>query len=232
MLHVLASIAVTRYAPHALPGTGASAVGAPRHAPSQLGWLDWLAGEDVQSSPEASEVLREITRPEGWDVSCSIGSDVARSVGGSGLLANGESATVRLDLRLRFALDSGYDPPQGSVSLLQRSSYVNAEQGIWKVDSDTDAGVPDVVQWRLNLPGGLQAGGQELLPAGPIYFNARCQRGDGGDGGGALPRLRLRAGRLTVKEDIGIDTPIFGGKGILAEFKIVGTFETRPVLGT
>ena len=40
--------------------------------------------------------------------------------------------------------------------------------------------------------------------------------------------VTLERGRITVKEDIGVNTPVFNARGILAEFKIVGTFEARP----
>ena len=42
--------------------------------------------------------------------------------------------------------------------------------------------------------------------------------------------ITLSDGRITVKEDVGADVGIFRAKGILAEFKIVGTFECTPCL--
>ena len=68
--------------------------------------------------------LAHICRPEGWDVRCQIGSDVARSVGGSGELAKAQTSTGQLDLRLAFGLDEGYSPPQGPVRLLRTSRYL------------------------------------------------------------------------------------------------------------
>jgi hypothetical protein len=63
----------------------------------------------------------------------------------------------------------------------------------------------------------MRLGDDVLVPPGPMYFNARCEWKEG--------RLALYDGRLTVKEDVGIDVGLFKAKGILAEFKIVGTFE-------
>ena len=84
-------------------------------------------------------------------------------------------------------------------------------------DQDDDEGVPTYVQWRTKCLGIESVG----LPAGSLYFNAKIVR----DG----DRCTLEAGRLTVKEEIGVNTPLFPtARGILAEFKIVGTFEARP----
>ena len=122
-----------------------------------------------------------------------------------------------LNLRVAFSLDEGYVPPQGTVRLLKPSRYF-AELGFWKVDADTDDGVPQALQWRLQSnEGGLVVGGQTLLPEGPVYFNALC-REDSRCG------WQLADGRVTVKEDIGVNAGIFNARGILAEFKIVGIF--------
>ena len=84
-------------------------------------------------------------------------------------------------------------------------------------EADDDEGVPTYVQWRTKCLGIETVG----LPAGSLYFNAKIVR----DG----DRCTLEAGRLTVKEEIGVNTPLFPtARGILAEFKIVGTFEARP----
>ena len=58
--------------------------------------------------------------------------------------------------------------------------------------------------------------------------------GEGGESGAdEFGSLELTFGRITVKEALGADTPIFSARGILAEFKIVGVFEcaqnTEPV---
>ena len=197
---------------------------APRAGMPRMGFFDWLLPDyDAEGlSPEAIAAVEDICRPSGWDVKCEIGSEVARSVGGSGQLASGPaSGTAVLDLRLCFALDKGYSPPQGPVRLARSSRYFS-EVGFWKVDADTDGGVPEQVQWRLQtLDDGLVLGGQTLVPPGPCYFNMLYTPADGdgaGGGGGSLEK-----GRITVKEEIGVNTGIFQAKGILAEFKIVGT---------
>ena len=99
---------------------------------------------------------------------------------------------------------------------LARSSKYFADVGFWKVQADADDGAPEQVQWRLDCANeeGLTLGGQTLLPKGSVYFNALYSGGVG-----------LERGRITVKEEIGQDFGIFNAKGILAEFKIVGTFE-------
>ena len=90
-------------------------------------------------------------------------------------------------------------------------------EGFFKIEADDDEGVPTYVQWRTKCLGIESVG----LPAGSLYFNAKIVR----DG----DRCTLEAGRLTVKEEIGVNTPLFPtARGILAEFKIVGTFEARP----
>lgn len=195
----------------------------PRGGWLTLGWLDWLDGP--AASEEARAAVEALCRPAGWEVRCEIGSEPARSVGGSGELSRASSATVVLDSRVRFSLDEGFDPPQGAVSLLRPSKLLQAEGGFWKVEADTDEGVPTYVQWRLGCAGGLAASGQQLVPAGPLYFNAKARASDGGD------RLALVDGRITIKEDVGANTPLFAGRGILAEFKVVGTFEAREAQG-
>ena len=196
----------------------------PRAGIPHMGFFDWLLPDydDMGLGPEAIAAVEDICRPSGWDVKCEIGSEVARSVGGSGQLASSRaSGTAVLDLRLSFALDKGYSPPQGPVRLARSSRYFS-EVGFWKVDADTDDGVPEQVQWRLQTDDGLVLGGQTLVPPGPCYFNMLYTPADG-DGDGAGGGGSLDKGRITVKEDIGVNTGIFQAKGILAEFKIVGT---------
>ena len=187
-----------------------------------LGLLDdlqqyWqsLTDLDAAMSDEAEAAYAEICRADGWQCRCEIGSEVAKSVGGSGSLAKGPaSSTAALDLRLCFSLDEGYSPPQGQVRLVGSSRFFEPT-GFWKVQADADGGEPEQLQWRLQcLDGGLVLGGQTLLPAGPVYFNALYDTTSG-----------LEKGRITVKEDIGSDVGLFRAKGILAEFKIVGVFD-------
>ena len=162
---------------------------------------------------------------------CEIGAEVARSVGGSGSLAMAKegSSTGVLSLRLRFSVDDGYAPPQGAVALLRESRFFPPaapadasarREGFWKLGEDDDDGVPRQIQWRLQTGAdGLVLGGQTLVPPGAVYFNAKASFD------AAQDKLALYDGRITVKEDIGVNTPVFSARGILAEFKIVGTFE-------
>ena len=102
-----------------------------------------------------------------------------------------------------------------------------------------DAGVaPDIEQSVWNDPhvGGDHGHvewvrvvlGEQTMVAGDsaIYFNAICTVSDGARdaAGNASQKVTLSDGRITVKEDIGVNTGIFQARGILAEFKIVGTF--------
>jgi len=87
--------------------------------------------------------------------------------------------------------------------------------------------VPTAVKWRL-FCSGLSSGGSTVLPEGPLYFNALVEdrRRSPDDAEGVRP-LSLGGGRLTVKEDVGVNT-IFQARGILAEFKLVGRFDVSP----
>ena len=196
----------------------------PRSPPPRL-LFDWLrtVGPDYDAeelSPEAAAAVSDICCQEGWDLRCEIGSAVAKGLGGSGELAKGPTTgTAVLDICITFSLDEGYDPPQGPTRLRKSSRFFD-DVGFWKVDADTDDGVPQQVQWRLQSGEGVELGGQALLPPGPVYFNALCRVQPDGS-------VALEKGRITVKEDIGVNTGIFQGRGILAEFKIVGSFEVK-----
>ena len=198
---------------------------APR-AEESGGWFSGLTDlfKDFEPSPEKAAVMAELCRPDGWDVRCEIGSGVAKSVGGSGALAKANSQDVRLELSLaldQYTEERYQDPPQGALRFLRASRFFEPEsstiEGFFKIEADNYEGVPTYVQWRTKCLGIESVG----LPAGSLYFNAKIVR----DG----DRCTLEAGRLTVKEEIGVNTPLFPtARGILAEFKIVGTFEARP----
>jgi hypothetical protein len=192
----------------------------PQRASTQLGLFDWLSSPQQEDdlSVEAAAAFEALCREDGWLVRCQIGSEAARAVGGSGELAKGSSSTAAIDFALSFSRDAGYVPSQGSVNLIRASRFLAPKPGFWKLESDDDDGVPQTVQWRLQTSEqGMRLGDDVLVPPGPMYFNARCEWKEG--------RLALYDGRLTVKEDVGIDVGLFKAKGILAEFKIVGTFE-------
>ena len=118
---------------------------------------------------------------------CEIGSEVARSVGGSGSLAMAKegSSTGVLSLRLRFSVDDGYAPPQGAVALLRESKFFPSaasaapadtstrREGFWKLGEDDDDGVPRQIQWRLQTGAdGLAL--EEALFAPPHKINPNC----------------------------------------------------------
>ena len=196
----------------------------PRAPPARLNWLADLFSPDAADSAAAELVLSELCEPE-WAIRCELGAAVASSLGGSGSLARGRtdaSTDVRLDCGVRFEIDAGFDPPQGTVRLARPSRLLAAE-GFWKVSETDDRDVPKAISWRLQSTG-IRAGEEELVPRGPLYFNALLE----GDGS-TLP-LQLTAGRLTVKEDLGADVGIFRARGILAEFKIVGAFEAQRAI--
>lgn len=200
----------------------------------RMGFFDFLNQPDDEAlSPEAAFAIESLCRPLGWDVKCEIGSEVARSVGGSGTLAKGSSSTALLTLKLGFTVDEGYAPPQGAVAFLAPSRFFTdaSPRGFWKVDDDGDDGFPRQVQWRLHTSDaeeGLVLGGDTLLPAGAVYFNAKCKTKT--SQAGEAMGITLGDGRITVKEDLGANTPLFQGRGILAEFKVCGTFECREAL--
>ncbi|EOD12336.1 hypothetical protein EMIHUDRAFT_104216 [Emiliania huxleyi CCMP1516] len=196
----------------------------PRAPPARLNWLADLFSPVAADSAAAELVLSELCEPE-WAIRCELGAAVASSLGGSGSLARGRtdaSTDVRLDCGVRFEIDAGFDPPQGTVRLARPSRLLAAE-GFWKISETDDRDVPKAISWRLQSTG-IRAGEEELVPPGPLYFNALLE----GDGS-TLP-LQLTAGRLTVKEDIGADVGIFRARGILAEFKIVGAFEAQRAI--
>lgn len=195
-------------------------------------------------------VLRHIAAPDGWAVTATLGRSVARQLGGSGTLAtsNGQAesiADVRLSFSCAFAIEPEYAPPQGTVALLRPSRYLSTStaaeesaaarannrrrpavaKGFWTVDATDDDDVPTAIKWRLQCDEGIVVSGVQIVPAGPVYFNALVERGS------SEGEVRLVEGRVTVKEDIGVDSPLFSGRGILAEFKVIGCFDCSALSG-
>ena len=198
--------------------------------PPMMGFFDWLGPEEPETlGSEAAACVAALCSTNGWECQLEIGSEVAKAVGGSGELAKRKDATSTgsLTLLVRFHLDDGFSPPQGKVDLLRASRFFAPEtaerNGFWKTTEDLDNGVPTQVQWRLQTSSdGLVLGDDTLVPGDTkLYFNAKA---DFDEDSGAL---RLYDGRVTVKEDLGANVGIFAAKGILAEFKIVGTFECK-----
>ena len=196
---------------------------APR-AEESGGWFSGLTDlfKDFEPSPEKAAVMAELCRPDGWDVRCEIGSGVAKSVGGSGALAKANSQDVRLELSLaldQYTEERYQDPPQGALRFLRPSRFFEPEsdaiEGFFKIEADNDEGVPTYAGRTKRL--GIESVG--------------CQRDRSSTPRSCATAIaaRSRRGGLTVKEEIGLNTPIFPtARGILAEFKIVGTFEARP----
>ena len=213
---------------------------------------DWWANlnpwAELPVSAAVAETVAGICRPDGWSVRCTLGSQPARDLGGTGTLAKGEaSSTVSVDYSVRFELEKGFDPPQGTVSLFSSSRLLSTStateeaaaaaggtrpavaKGFWSVDATDDDDVPTAVRWRLQCAG-IESGGVTIVPEGQIYFNALVgeRRPLPGEQVGSTARpISLGDGRLTVKEDVGVNT-IFQARGILAEFKLVGSFDASP----
>lgn len=211
-------------------------------------WANLNPWAELPVSADVAETVAGICRPDGWSVRCTLGSQPARELGGTGTLAKGEaSSTVGLDYSVRFELEEGYDPPQGTVSLLSASRLLSTStaaeeaaaaaagtrpavaKGFWSVDATDDEDVPTAIKWRLQCVG-IESGGVTIVPEGQIYFNAlvgerRALPGEE-SAEGTRP-ISLGSGRVTVKEDVGVNT-IFQARGILAEFKLVGSFDAAP----
>lgn len=201
----------------------------------------WNLWAERPASPEVAATVNGLCRPGGWSVRCSIGSELARELGGTGTLSKEDATgTLGLDFAVVFDLDEGYDPPQGGVRLLTSSSYLRSDvdrqpsgavgsaRGFWSTDATDDDDVPTAIRFRLFCTG-LSSGGSTVIPEGPLYFNALIEdrRRAPDDAEDARP-LTLGSGRLTVKEDVGVNTGVFQARGILAEFKLVGRFDAGP----
>lgn len=61
------------------------------------GWLSKLAAlfEDEVETAEARAAIESLCLPSGWRMRCSIGSDVARALGGSGSLSKRDTSQAR-----------------------------------------------------------------------------------------------------------------------------------------
>ena len=181
------------------------------------------APTDFELSPAAAAVVAELCREEGWDIELELGSLPARAAGGTGTLVRSSQAspTVGLAARVRLECDEGVDPPEGALRLVGPSRLLDDARAFWRVVDDGADGVPRAVQMKLEAAGaGIIASDVALVPPGPVYLNARVASPDGAP-------LELRDGKVTVKEDVG-GAFVFDARGILAEYKIVGTFEAAP----
>ena len=186
-------------------------------------------------SPAIATAVEAICCEDGWDVRCTLGSQAARDLrsraedrsGGALPLAMLESTSsdVGLQFPVAFDLEPGRDPgsraaAQGTVRLLDSSRFLSTSvgTGTWKVTSADDDEVPTAIRWSLDC-NEVVAGGDIIVPKGPLYFNAlttaeRRQRG-----------LDIGSGRVTIREDSSLLSALFGTRGLIEEFKTVGRFE-------
>lgn len=193
-----------------------------------------INGEPTPSA-EAEALCAALCRADGWEVTATIGSEVARSLGGTGTLARSDvSGTAAIKLLLRFDADQRFTAyPQGTAALLRPSRYVTAVQpaGLWSVEVDEEDGlVPQALELRLETEE-IAMSGATLVPAGQLFFNARLESDESASRVAALTSgrptgnqvIRFADGRIVVKE--------YGALGAVAglsELKVVGTFDARP----
>lgn len=187
--------------------------------PAGGNWLSSLLGwaREAQAPPEALvNLAAHMTRPSGFALTLTLGSEPARSAGGTGTLAKGSSSTVVVACRVVLAADEGFDPLCGDVELATASRYLRTPPCFWSLDYDRpDAEVPSLLQLRLGCAG-IATGGDEIVPAGEtIFLNARVEKSRSG-------AWDIADGTCTVKEEVGLS------RGILSELKIVGTFKAVP----
>ena len=75
----------------------------------------WNLWAEEPASPQVAATISGLCRPGGWTVRCSVGSEVARELGGTGTLSKEDgTGTLGLDFAVAFSLDEGFEPPQGS----------------------------------------------------------------------------------------------------------------------
>ena len=192
---------------------------------------------DSAQSPDVAKALDAICCEGGWDVKCTIGQTAARDLrsriedrsGGAlpSTLLDSTSSDVGIQFSVAFE-------PQGTVRLLSSSRFLSTttaddgvgvassiESGCWKVTSTDDDDVPTALRWRLECDG-IRVGGESLVPEGPVYFNALTtaeRRRRGVDPG---------SGRVTIREDSSVLSALFGTRGLIEEFKTVGSFAITP----
>jgi hypothetical protein len=171
----------------------------------------------------------EVTR---WLLRMEIGSEPARALGGSGKVAKGDFMTVGISARVRMRLDEGFDPPQGSAFVSDSKIFKESDgremEGFWQVEDDGDDGVPRTIQLSLKCPEGVRVSGKEVIPGGFLYLNLRVQPPKASGTTGGPDGVRLYDGRVTVKESLDASFLLRSYKGLLAEFKIVGSCSAEP----
>lgn len=184
---------------------------------SPRSWLEELRaallGEEEEPSAELQSLAGYLASEPGFSLRMTLGSQPARGAGGSGKLARQASPTVTIELPVAFSVDEtpGLDPFQGDVRLLKDSTYFTTPPSFWSAEYER-AG--DTLLWQMRVAcRGIGASGEVLVPEGePVFFNARI-------GKSRLGQWELSDGTVTVRETV----PFSGG--VLAELKIVGTFD-------
>ena len=197
--------------------------------------------ELIEGEPEPSEAADHLTaslcRSDGWEFKAEIGPEIARSLGGDGMLASSSvSGSAEISLQLRFDVDERFRSyPQGTATLLRPSRFLSADTGqpagLWSVEVDDEGGVPSALELRLQFSDGIELSGETLVPAGAVYYSAQLAADEGASRVAALTSgkmegnqvIRFGDGRVTVKETgaIGMATGLYS-------LKVIGSFVARP----
>ena len=136
---------------------------------------------------------------------------------------------VSLSLDVDFApRDAGMFPSRGAAGV-RGSRFLAGSRG---VDPRAASSTFDGFCWIADEPGYFKfmlpasapvtASGVDILPAGPVYFNAKIVTTE--DGAEEKTAVRLTSGVVTVKRDLEASFLGTNYRGILAEYVVVGTF--------
>lgn len=195
--------------------------------------LRGLLEGDPEPSEEARMLTAELCRSDGWDIRLSIGSSVARALGGNGVLARGDSETLVVPLRVSLKLDERFRAyPQGTAHLRSPSPYFSSAVGLWAAEvlDESDGLVPSALELNLACAG-LEVPGGGRVEAGPLYLNSALRGDPQASRVAALTSgravgntvLRFDNGRVVINEYSALGAAV----GI-SEAKVVGGFEARP----
>ena len=159
---------------------------------------------EPELTDEQRDLIGALCRPDGWDLSASIGADLARSLGGTGSLAarggeGGNGGTAALSARVAFECDERFTAyPQGTATLLRPSKYLSARRGLWSVEVGSSQGPRDGEQ-VLELRWECEPIGPEdgvLVPGGPIYLSGVVSLDEQATRVAALTSGRVQAGAM------------------------------------
>ncbi|KAJ1455938.1 hypothetical protein M885DRAFT_518829 [Pelagophyceae sp. CCMP2097] len=171
-----------------------------------------LGGEAENFGTNARDGAAALSR-QSWLFDVDIGAIAAKRAGGSGVLAKSariDSPSMCIGLTVGFEIDARNEPPSGPARAVESKFF---GEGFVTIVDDANDGTPQVLRVKLDCPKGLTVTGETLVEAGEVYFTTRLERRDDGT-------FRLFDGIVGVREA--------SSGGILAELKIVGTFEARP----